>query len=315
LEKIPILGNFVPQIDLKYRRYFLSCQVEMSKFLYKIRNFMDWKRIIDILEDKCSKSGFPLYKILEVRSQFISDLRSGKSKTPNAEFLARIITKLGINPEWFEDDSKTMFYKDIKSPYNKSRLEQDLDETIAAHPKFTEIESRLSALERLVSRETPPSGEYTEEKIINGGFTAEPEPEYIVEEWVTIPYVRDIAAGPPIPQAEDTDQYARAPARLIKKGHRYYAASIRGGSMAEASIRDGDTVLIRYSGAPRDGAIQVVRCRDRSTLKRLREVEGKGWEIHYEDGTGTVVPLNSAQYEIQGDFIAILPENGGGGQA
>jgi hypothetical protein len=53
----------------------------------------------------------------------------------------------------------------------------------------------------------------------------------------------------------------------------------------------------------------VVRYKGRSTLKCLREVEGKGWELHYEDGTGTVIPVDSGQYEVQGDFVAVLPEN------
>jgi len=79
--------------------------------------------------------------------------------------------------------------------------------------------------------------------------------------------------------------------------------------MTEAGIRDGDTVLIRCGEAPRDGAIQVVRYKGKSTLKRLREVEGKGWELHYEDGTGRAIPVDSGQYEVQGDFTAVLPEN------
>jgi SOS-response transcriptional repressor LexA len=77
--------------------------------------------------------------------------------------------------------------------------------------------------------------------------------------------------------------------------------------MTEAGIRDGDTVLVRHADMPKNGAVQVVRYKGKSTLKRLREVEG-GWELHYEDGTGTVVPVDSGQYEVQGDFVAVLPD-------
>jgi hypothetical protein len=66
-------------------------------------------------------------------------------------------------------------------------------------------------------------------------------------------------------------------------------------------------VLIRHAGAPADGAIQVVRYRGKSTLKRLREVEGKGWEMHYEDGSGKVLLPDSGDYEVQGEFVAVLP--------
>jgi len=232
---------------------------------------------------------------------------------PRAEFLRELSIKYNINPNWILTGQGEMLVG--QDTQQKHPLIADIEALTA--PRFESIESRLSALERLVGREDSTSGEYPEETVYGDYandsyqnlFVAEPEGVYYGEERVKIPYVRDIAAGPPIRQAEDSGQRLAVPARLIKKGERYYAASVRGGSMAEAGIRDGDTVLIRRGDTPRDGAIQVVRYKDRSTLKRLREVEGKGWELHYEDGTGTVIPVDSGQYEIQGDFTAVLPEN------
>jgi SOS-response transcriptional repressor LexA len=78
--------------------------------------------------------------------------------------------------------------------------------------------------------------------------------------------------------------------------------------MTEAEIRDGDTVLIRYADTPKDGAIQVGRYKRKSTLKRLRETGG-GWELHYEGGSGRIIPVNSGEYHIQGEFAAVLPED------
>ena len=262
---------------------------------------MDWKRIIDILEQHCSTRGHPLYKMLEVRPQFLSDLRSGKSKNPNAEFLTRIIIKFNINPEWLENETAPMFRenKAETAVSQKSRLDQELEQVIFSQvsPHFTAIEERLARLEERLDRKGP----------FNGDFTAEPEPEYEAEEQVKIPYVESIAAGPPIPQSEDQTGHISVPARYIKKGRRYYAAAIRGASMSETGIRDGDTVLVRCTDTPANGAIQVLRYQGKSTLKRLREVEGGGWEMHYEDGSGKVVPLDSGDYEVQGEFVAVLP--------
>jgi SOS-response transcriptional repressor LexA len=218
---------------------------------------------------------------------------------PRSEFLKELSIKYGINPNWILTGQGSMLNEVIE----KSRLEQGLEEVISAQvdPKFTAIEARLTALEQRLGRSV-------EENALSGDFTGDPESDYEAEDRVDVPYVRDIAAGPPVRQAEDPRQSVAAPARLVKKG-RYYAASIRGSSMAEAGIRDGDTVLVRYADAPKDGAIQVVRYKGKSTLKRLREVEGKGWELHYEDGTGQVIPVDSGQYEVQGDFVAVLPES------
>jgi SOS-response transcriptional repressor LexA len=194
---------------------------------------------------------------------------------------------------------------------SKSRLDQELEEVIDSRtiPQFAAIEKRLAQLEERLDQKDPTAGDYTQDP--EPGYAAvaedEPESEYEAEPMTKIPYVENIAAGAPIAQSEDQTGRVAVPARLIKKGFRYYAADIRGTSMAEAGIRDGDRVLIRHTDTPIDGAIQVVRHRGRSTLKRLREIEGKGWEMHYEDGSGKVVLLDSRDYEVQGEFVAILP--------
>jgi len=259
---------------------------------------MNWKRIIDSLDQHFTHPGMPLYKLLGVRPQFLSDVKSGKSQKPNAEFLVKIITKLGINPEWFDDESKPMFLQVPLVPV-KSRIEQEFEEIVASHPKFTEIEERLTQLEKRLESQNSHSGD----------FTAEASPEYQTEDEVKIPYVHDIAAGPPIDQNEDQSDFVAVEARLIKKREKYYAASIRGTSMIEAGIRNGDLVLIRCTNVPRDGAIQVVSYNGKSTLKRFREIEGKGWELHYEDGSGQVIPADSVDYQVQGEFVVILPGN------
>ena len=184
---------------------------------------------------------------------------------------------------------------------------------------FIEIKNRLSALESILGKKKP----YPETTTGNDGpvYSAQSKPEYLHaaepaaaygeedEECEQIPYVWDIAAGPPIAIDEDRNETVAVPSRLLGKDGRYYAATVRGGSMVEAGIRDGDLVLIRCADVPRDGAVQVVRYQDKSTLKRLREVEGKGWELHYQDGTGRVIFCDSNEYQTQGEFEAILPKS------
>lgn len=58
---------------------------------------MDWKRIIDMIELKTGKT---ISKEVGCRPQFISDLKSGKSKNPNADFCLKLIDKFQLNPDW-----------------------------------------------------------------------------------------------------------------------------------------------------------------------------------------------------------------------
>jgi SOS-response transcriptional repressor LexA len=80
--------------------------------------------------------------------------------------------------------------------------------------------------------------------------------------------------------------------------------------MTAAGIPDGCTVFIRRSDVPRDGAIQVVRCGGKSTLKRMRENEDHTWTLRYEDNSERFISLGKDEdYQVQGDFVAVLPED------
>ncbi|MGL4986244.1 MAG: XRE family transcriptional regulator [Treponemataceae bacterium] len=74
---------------------------------------MDWSRIIDFIEKKLPNVN--LSKSLGVRTQFISDLKSGKSKNPNSEFVLKLISILNVNPEWFLNEEESFFNKDIST--------------------------------------------------------------------------------------------------------------------------------------------------------------------------------------------------------
>jgi hypothetical protein len=51
-------------------------------------------------------------------------------------------------------------------------------------------------------------------------------------------------------------------------------------------------------------ASEAFRC-----LHAKIEREGGGWELHYEDGSGRVIPAASLDFTVQGEFVAILPQN------
>jgi repressor LexA len=143
----------------------------------------------------------------------------------------------------------------------------------------------------------------------SGMFVSESEPEY-GEDWDNITFVEGIAAGSPIfqPEARST---VPVPKRYIKtKPEDYYVGRIKGTSMIAAGIPDGVLALIRISETPRDGAIQVVECQGEAALKRIREIPGKGWKICFDDYTGRYIEIGLGDdFRIQGDFIAVLPED------
>jgi SOS-response transcriptional repressor LexA len=236
-----------------------------------------------------------LARKLSINPSLISDIERG-DKEPSKKVLTALILTYRVNANWILTEQGNVFIKEDIFP--KSPLEKEIEQIV--EKQTAPLKSRLSALEQRFG--TADSTDGIELK--------EPEPDYGEPEIVLelIPYMEDIAAGPPIPQFENAGLFARVPASYIRgeKGD-YYAAGIRGESMTAAGIPDGSTALIRRSDTPRDGAIQVAAWQGRSTLKRLREKEGGGWELHFEDGTNRVIAVESRECRVQGDFVAVLP--------
>jgi repressor LexA len=87
---------------------------------------------------------------------------------------------------------------------------------------------------------------------------------------VSIPVMGRIAAGTPISAIEQHTHTIMVPPEMLGAGE-HYALQVRGDSMIEAGIFDGDTVLIKKQDAASTGEIIVALVDDEeATLKRLR---------------------------------------------
>ncbi len=96
---------------------------------------------------------------------------------------------------------------------------------------------------------------------------------------VAIPVMGRIAAGTPISAIQNHSHSIQVPVELLSKGE-HFALEVRGDSMIDAGILDGDTVLIRRTDTADTGDIVVALIDDEeATLKRLRR---KGASIALE---------------------------------
>jgi repressor LexA len=110
---------------------------------------------------------------------------------------------------------------------------------------------------------------------------------------IAVPVMGRIAAGTPIEAIQTRSHVINMPADLLTAGE-HFALEVRGDSMIEAGILDGDIALIRRSEAADTGDIVVALIDDEeATLKRFRR---RGASIALE-------PANTA-YEVR-----ILPPN------
>ena len=79
---------------------------------------MEWSRIIDEIETKTGKS---VYKTVGCRSQYVSDLKSGKSKNPGADFVLKLISEFKLNHDWLLTGEGEMFAEKEKENLPCSR--------------------------------------------------------------------------------------------------------------------------------------------------------------------------------------------------
>ncbi|MEM7748952.1 MAG: transcriptional repressor LexA [Pseudomonadota bacterium] len=92
---------------------------------------------------------------------------------------------------------------------------------------------------------------------------------------ISVPVMGRIAAGVPISAIENHTHDIACPPDLLTGGE-HYALEVRGESMIDAGIHDGDTVIIRSCDTAENGDIVVALVdQEEATLKRLRKRDGK----------------------------------------
>ena len=86
-----------------------------------------------------------------------------------------------------------------------------------------------------------------------------------------LPVMGRIAAGVPIEAISEVSHHVAVPGSMLSGNGQHYALEVRGDSMIEAGINDGDIVVIREQSTAENGDIVVALVEDaEATLKRFR---------------------------------------------
>lgn len=122
---------------------------------------------------------------------------------------------------------------------------------------------------------------------------------------VSVPVMGRIAAGVPISAIQDHSHDIACPPDLLTKGE-HFALEVKGDSMIEAGIHDGDTVIIRRCDTAENGDIVVaVVEKEEATLKRLRK---KGSTVALEAANPEFKTriFGPDQVDIQGRLVGLI---------
>ena len=108
-----------------------------------------------------------------------------------------------------------------------------------------------------------------------------------------IPLLGRVAAGMPILAVEEAEGTLHVD---LDRGGTYFALRIRGDSMIEAGILDGDYIVVRSQNYAQEGQIVVAVIEDEATCKRIEKRDGHVW----------LMPENEAYEPIPGDNAYII---------
>ncbi len=121
----------------------------------------------------------------------------------------------------------------------------------------------------------------------------------------TVPLMGRIAAGVPISAIQEHSHNIAVPPEMLGSGE-HYALEVKGDSMIDAGILDGDTVLIKKSLTADNGDIVVALVdNEEATLKRIRR---KGASIALEAANPSYETriFGPDRVDVQGKLIGLL---------
>ena len=186
-------------------------------------------------------------------------------------FIHDRLRETGVPPS-FEEMKDAL---DLKSKSGIHRLITSLEERGFIH----RLPHRARALEVLKLPESMTGGSVVQPKrgfapnVIEGSLgrarpPARPSADAGGDSFV--PMMGRIAAGVPISAIQDHTRNIQVPPDLLGPGE-HFALEVKGDSMIEAGILDGDTVLIRKVDTAQSGEVVVALVdEEEATLKRLR---------------------------------------------
>jgi repressor LexA len=124
---------------------------------------------------------------------------------------------------------------------------------------------------------------------------------------IKVPFLGQIAAGEPISFSDAGHETIELTRDIVRDGDGLYALRVKGDSMVDALINDGDIVVMKHQQEAGNGEMVAVRLKDHdeTTLKRFYQERGR---VRLQPANPTMRPLyvHPANIEIQGKVVAVI---------
>ncbi|MCI9125472.1 MAG: transcriptional repressor LexA [Eubacterium sp.] len=166
----------------------------------------------------------------------------------------------------------------------------------AVHLKSTSsVHSHLETLEKNGYIRRDPTKPRAIE-IIDENFTL------VKREVVNVPIIGSVAAGQPILAVENIESYFPVPAEMMPN-QESFMLKVKGESMVNAGIFDGDRVLVQQQPTAENGDIIVALVEDSATVKTFYKENG---QIRLQPENDTMDPIIVPDCKILGKVFGVF---------
>ena len=124
-------------------------------------------------------------------------------------------------------------------------------------------------------------------------------------EVVNVPLIGQVAAGQPLLAVENITSYFPIPAEFIPK-EEVFMLNVKGESMVNAGIYDGDQIIVKQQSTASNGEIVVTLVDDSATVKRFYKENG---HIRLQPENDFMEPIIVDSCEIIGKVIGLIRIN------
>lgn len=119
---------------------------------------------------------------------------------------------------------------------------------------------------------------------------------------VSLPVIGQVAAGQPILAQQNVEEYFPFPADNLKSED-CFILRVRGESMIDAGIFDGDLLVVRRQQTAKSGDIVVARLDEEATVKRFYR---EGDRVRLQPENRSMQPIYTRDVAIEGIGVALI---------
>lgn len=123
------------------------------------------------------------------------------------------------------------------------------------------------------------------------------------EPFLEIPFVGRVMAGNPVEVFEDHEPIL-VPPILLRTGT-HFVMEVRGDSMIDDGIREGDLVIIQQQSAPKNGDTVVAVVQGEATIKRYYQ-HGQSVELRPANAHMVPIQVDASAVEIKGVVAGLM---------